>query len=148
MGIALSPGQFPILSGRSFRFTSYRELTRAELREIRKLAANECANYDREYGCLVLDGKCYMFYGAAYTNSALCKYFRNAVLPLRPELEALFSGEHHNPVMRKCAVCGAGFVPSGRGCFCSGKCRAESKRVQDRDSKRRQRRDKGVDVRK
>lgn len=33
-----------------------RELTREEKRAIRKLVFSLCANYDREYGCLPLDG--------------------------------------------------------------------------------------------
>lgn len=37
-----------------------RELTREEKRAIRKLVFSLCANYDREYGCLPLDGPCYM----------------------------------------------------------------------------------------
>ena len=36
-----------------------RELTREEKRAIRKLVFSLCANYDREYGCLPLDGPCY-----------------------------------------------------------------------------------------
>ena len=35
-----------------------RELTREEKSAIRKLVFSLCANYDREYGCLPLDGPC------------------------------------------------------------------------------------------
>jgi len=133
--------------------TSIRELTRGELRDIRRLAADMCANYDSEYGCLLLDGKCYMFYGVAYNNSALCKYFRKAVLPLEPKLEAIFDGGGNNgdspgstaiyDTPKKCAVCGKPFYPSGRGRYCSEVCRAKSKRAQDRDSLRKYRKNKG-----
>ena len=64
-----------------------RELTREERREIKKLVVSMCANYDRTYGCLPLDyGRCYMI-DKCWTG-ALCKYFREAVLPLNPALEA------------------------------------------------------------
>ena len=64
-----------------------RELTVPERRSIRKLVTGSCANYDRDYGCLPLDCECPML-GICYTNSAMCRYFREAVLPHGPELEA------------------------------------------------------------
>lgn len=63
-----------------------RELTREEKAAIRALVVKWCANYDRECGCLPLDGECYMF-GKCWTG-AYCRYFREAVLPLAPALEA------------------------------------------------------------
>ena len=59
-----------------------RELTREEKAAIRSLVAKWCANYDREYGCLPLDCECYML-GKCWTG-ALCRYFREAVLPSIP----------------------------------------------------------------
>ena len=85
---------------------NFRELTREELRDMKRLAADMCANYDREHGCLLLEGKCYMFYGVAFTCSALCKYYRRAVMPLNPQLLALFSGENIVEHIKRCAVCG------------------------------------------
>ena len=122
---------------------SFRELTRAELREMKQLAASMCANYDCDYGCLPLDGQCYIFYGVAYTNSSLCKYFKKAVLPLNPRLEAVFNSGGSDGAVKECAVCGAAFYPSGRSSFCSDLCRVKSKRIQDRNSKRRSRSKKG-----
>ena len=63
-----------------------RELTRQERAAIRALVVKWCANYDREYGCLPLDCPCYML-GKCWTG-AYCRYFREAVLPLDPALEA------------------------------------------------------------
>ena len=63
-----------------------RELTREEKRVIRALMTKWCANYDRECGCLPPDCECYML-GKCWTG-ALCRYFREAVLPLDPALEA------------------------------------------------------------
>ena len=57
-----------------------RELTGREKQRLKKLITSLCANYDKEYGCLPLDCECPMF-GICYTNSALCRYFRSAVLP-------------------------------------------------------------------
>ena len=68
-----------------------RELTREERAAIRSLVVKWCANYDREYGCLPLDCECYML-GKCYTG-ALCRYFREAVLPLDPRLEAALAAD-------------------------------------------------------
>ena len=64
-----------------------RELTSKEKRSIKRLIKRLCANYDSEYGCLPLDCDCPMF-GICYTNSAMCRYFRESVLPNDPELQA------------------------------------------------------------
>ncbi len=68
-----------------------RELTREEKRKIRALVTKWCANYDKEYGCLPLECECYMF-GKCWTG-AYCRYFREAVLPLDPALEAALMAE-------------------------------------------------------
>ena len=72
-----------------------RELTREEKRAIRALVTKWCANYDRECGCLPLDCECYML-GTCWTG-ALCRYFREAVLPLDPALEAALLTEGPRP---------------------------------------------------
>ena len=69
-----------------------RELTGREKQRLKKLITSLCANYDKEYGCLPLDCECPMF-GICYTNSALCRYFRSAVLPTDAKLQAVFSSE-------------------------------------------------------
>ena len=102
-----------------------RELTGREKSRIRKLVTNLCANYDKEYGCLPLDCDCYMF-GICYTNSALCRYFRNAVLPEDTELTALFN---HTPT-KVCAQCGKRFPAAGEETYCSQACAVEARRQQ------------------
>lgn len=102
-----------------------RELTGREKQKIRKLVTSHCANYDREYGCLPLDSSCYMF-GICYTNSGLCKYFREAVLLTASELQAVFQ---QKPV-RICKECGSGFPASGKRVYCSKGCAAEARRRQ------------------
>mgnify|MGYP003371579706 CR=1 FL=1 len=69
-----------------------RELTRDEKKKIRTLVTGMCANYDRESGlCLPLDCACYMLHKC--WTGAYCRYFREAVLPLDPELQAALTTE-------------------------------------------------------
>lgn len=138
MGIALSLGQFPIYIKERMGFTSIRELTRAELRDIRRLAAGMCANYDKDYGCLLLDGRCYMHYGVAYTNSGLCKYFRRAVLPLNPQLEAMFNGENIAEQIKRCEICGGELFAAGnRARYCKPCARRVHRRQKNESDRRR-----------
>ena len=81
-----------------------RELTREEKAAIRALVVKWCANYDRECGCLPLDCECYML-GKCWTG-AYCRYFREAVLPLDPALEAALLTEGPRPDFKVCPVCG------------------------------------------
>ena len=81
-----------------------RELTREEKSKIRALVVKWCANYDKEYGCLPLECECYMF-GKCWTG-AYCRYFREAVLPLDPALEAALLTEGPPPVFKPCPICG------------------------------------------
>jgi len=96
-----------------------RELTRKEKQTIRHMV-NMCANYDIEYGCLLLDGDCFMF-GKIFTNNILCKWFRNALLPTNPQLERLFTGRIA-PDMKPCALCKKQFKLNRRQIYCSKKC--------------------------
>ena len=75
-----------------------RELTREEKTAIRKLVTRLCANYDRDMGCLPLDGSCYML--EKCWTGALCRYFREAVLPNDPVLEASLAAEGPAPETR------------------------------------------------
>ena len=85
-----------------------RELTREEKRKIRALVVKWCANYNKEYGCLPLECECYMF-GKCWTG-AYCHYFREAVLPLDPALEAALLTEGPPPVFSP-APSAAGLSP-------------------------------------
>lgn len=114
-----------------------RELTREEKAAIRKLVISLCANYDREYGCLPLDCECYML-GKCYTG-ALCRYFREAVLPTDPVLEAALSAEGPPPDTKACPVCGAAFLPDGRTRYCSAACSHTARREQQRAYMRKKR---------
>lgn len=94
-----------------------RELDPTERRAIQKLIKAKCANYDWEYGCLLLDEDCPMMI-IGFTNSALCKYFRNVVLYYDPGLQVLFQD---GPV-RICKNCGSPFPASKNKLYCSLKC--------------------------
>ena len=97
-----------------------RELTREEKRKIRVLVTKWCANYDKEYGCLPLDCECYML-GKCWTG-ALCRYFREAVLPLDPALEAALLTEGPRPEFKLCPICGGPVPLDGRLAYCSESC--------------------------
>lgn len=106
-----------------------RELTSKERIAIRKLVKGMCANYSGEYGCLLLNDSCYML-GKWWTGGG-CRYFRRAVLPLDPVLEAaLINGKTIG--MRSCAVCGKAFPISGRKVYCSEVCARKALRKQKR----------------
>ena len=114
-----------------------RELTREEKAAIRKLVTKWCANFDRDYGCLPLDGECYML-GKCWTG-AYCRYFREAVLPLDPALEAALTREGPRPELRPCPVCGGPFLPDGRTRYCSPACAHTAMRRQQREYMRKKR---------
>lgn len=67
-----------------------------------------CANYD-DGNCLLLDeGEgCVCVQSISY--SLLCKYFRNAVLPADPALEAEILGTHPD----RCVSCGTPIIKRG-----------------------------------
>ena len=105
--------------------TVIRELTPKEKRSIQRLVKSYCANYDTEYGCLLLECRCPMF-DICYTNSAMCRYFREAVLPNDPELLASLEGQ----AVRSCQFCGKKFPTDGKRAYCSDQCAAAARRQQ------------------
>ena len=114
-----------------------RELTREEKAAIRKLVTRLCANYDRDMGCLPLDCPCYML--EKCWTGALCRYFREAVLPNDPLLEAFLAVEGPAPETRPCPVCGRVFLPNGRTRYCSPVCAMAALRQQKRNYMRKKR---------
>lgn len=114
-----------------------RELTREEKRKIRALVVKWCANYNKEYGCLPLECECYMF-GKCWTG-AYCRYFREAVLPLDPALEAALLTEGPRPDFKVCPVCGGPVPPDRRQAYCSAACAKKAHRRQQREYMRKKR---------
>ncbi len=122
--------------------TPQRELTRAERAAIRKLVLGLCANYDVSYKiCLPLDCPCYMLH--KWWTGALCRYFREAVLPTDPALEAALTGQAAVGGWKPCEVCGALFPPAGRQVYCSGSCREKGLRQKNALRQRRHRQNQG-----
>lgn len=114
-----------------------RELKREEKAAIRALVVKWCANYDKSWGCLPLDCECYML-GKCWTG-AYCRYFREAVLPLDPVLEAAISDDDSAPETRPCPMCGRPFLPDGRRRYCSGGCAHAARLKKQRDYMRKYR---------
>ena len=115
----------------------HRELTRQERSAIRGLVTRWCANHDREYGCLLLDGPCYML--GKYWTGGYCRYFRESVLPLDPGLMAVLIAKARIPALRVCPVCGQPVAPGGRRRYCSPACASAAHRNQQRHFMRRKR---------
>ncbi|MDR1538061.1 MAG: cysteine-rich VLP domain-containing protein [Clostridiales bacterium] len=113
-----------------------RELTRAERAAIKKLVVSMCANYNHEYGCLPLDCECYML--NKWWTDAYCKYFREAVLPLDPVIEAYLTGRAA-PKQDTCAACGKLFISDRQQAYCSPVCQSEGNRRRSRERMRKKR---------
>jgi len=113
-----------------------RELTHGERAEIRKLVKAECANYDRDNGCLPLDCDCVMLH-KCWTGGG-CRYFRNSVLPLDPILEDTLTGGGKVET-RPCAVCGEVFPVKMKKAYCSDACARKAQRRQQKEYMRKKR---------
>ena len=114
-----------------------RELTEKEVRGIRRLVVDRCANYHEDYGCLPLDCECVMF-GKAFCGNAMCKYFRESVLPNDPELSAALQ----NLAAKRCKHCGRPFPAKGRKMYCSEKCANTARKRQTLERVHKHRRKK------
>ncbi len=103
-------------------------------RRARRLV-HECCNYD-EGNCLLLDDGEPCVCVQSISFSLMCRWFRVAVLPLDGELAValLYRGSR-----KRCAVCGAVFVPkSNRGKYCPD-CAGRMKKIRAAERKRKQR---------
>lgn len=109
-------------------------LTPKQRQKANALIKRLCANYDNG-NCLVLDDgeACVCMQSISY--SLLCKYFRNAVLPAEPILEADILGTH----FEKCVSCGAPIIKKGnRKKYCD-RCAAIVYKKQQAEYARRKR---------
>lgn len=81
-----------------------------QYRKARKLS-NECCNFDNGR-CLILETICIQ----AISRTLLCKWFKEAVLPLDKELLAELL---HKQKAKQCVICGKSFLPaSNRAKYC------------------------------
>ena len=86
---------------------------------------------------VTLDCECYML-GKCWTG-ALCRYFREAVLPLDPALEAALLTEGPRPDFKICPICGGPVAPDRRQAYCSAACAKKAHRRQQREYMRKKR---------
>ena len=113
------------------------KLPRMDYRQHRRARrlVHECCNYD-EGNCLLLDDGEPCVCVQSISLSLMCRWFRVAVLPLDGELAAALL---HRGSRKRCAVCGAAFVPkSNRGKYCPG-CAGRMKKIKAAERKRKQR---------
>ena len=113
------------------------KLPRMDYRQHRRARrlVHECCNYDGG-NCLLLDDGEPCVCVQSISLSLMCRWFRVAVLPLDGELAAalLYRGSR-----KRCAVCGAAFVPkSNRGKYCPD-CAGRMKKIKAAERKRKQR---------
>ena len=114
--------------------TPYR-MTPAQRKRANSLIRRECCNCE-DSNCIALDdgNTCTCPQSISYT--VCCKWFRWAVLPLDKTLEAEI---FRDKGLKRCAVCGAAFVPrSNRGKYCPD-CAARVHRRQKTESERKRR---------
>jgi len=109
--------------------TELRELTRQERTSIKKLVSDMCANFDREYGCLLLGYDCYIL--SKWWTGGYCKYFQEAVLPLDSTLEASLLDDKAL-VQDTCSICNKPFIPKGRQSYCGDACASSARRKRQR----------------
>ena len=70
---------------------------------------------------------------------SFCRYFREAVLPLDPALEAALLTEGPRPDFKLCPVCGGAVAPDRRQAYCSEACALKAHRRQQREYMRKKR---------
>lgn len=101
----------------------------AQYRKMHKLL-HECCNYENGR-CLILGGVCAQ--GISYT--LLCRWFREAVLPLNKELATSLL---HKEALKSCVICGKEFRPnSNRAKYCPDCAALERRRKEAARQRRR-----------
>lgn len=110
-------------------------MSKEQRRQAVTLIKQECCNYYSGYCCL-MDMGC----PQVHSESLMCKWFRDAVLPLDKVLYAQIMGEEG---LKDCEVCGRPFrAISNRAKYCN-ECKAKIQRKQARARKQKER---GVNV--
>lgn len=109
-------------------------LTLKQRQRANALIKRLCANYDNG-NCLALDDGELCVCVQSISYSLLCKYFRKAVLPAEPLLEADILGTR----FEKCVSCGAPIIKKGnRKKYCE-KCAQRAYKAQQAEYARRRR---------
>lgn len=116
---------------------SLSRMTAAQRRRANALIRKTCCNYDGG-NCLLLDDGEECVCPQTLSYSVCCKWFRWAVLPQDKALEAEI---FRSASVKRCAECGAAFVPrSNRAKYCP-ECAARVHRRQKNASDRKRRRE-------
>ncbi|WP_302549860.1 cysteine-rich VLP domain-containing protein [uncultured Anaerotruncus sp.] len=111
-------------------------MTPAQRKRANALIRKTCCNYNGG-NCLLLDDGEECVCPQTISYSVCCKWFRWAVLPQDKALEA---GIFRSASVKRCAECGAAFVPrSNRAKYCP-ECAARVHRRQKNASDRKRRR--------
>ncbi len=107
------------------------EMTPSQQRQAAKMIQKYCCNCEKG-NCILLDDGDEHTCPQRISYTIGCRWFRNAVLPIFPELEAeIFK----DITLRRCVKCGVGFVPgSNRNKYCPA-CAVAVRRKQDRERK-------------
>ena len=99
---------------------------------VRRLV-HKCCNY-KDGNCLLLDDGEECVCVQSITSSLICKWFRAAVLPLDGELCAALL---HREDMKKCVLCGCGYLPkSNRAKYCPN-CAVVARRKKEAERQRK-----------
>lgn len=110
-------------------------MTEAQFRRAKKLIRKLCANCENG-NCLLLDDGEVCVCPQLISYTLLCRYFRAAVLPAD---KALYDEIMRTDSRKRCAECGAVFVPaSNRAQYCD-RCKAIVERQKTRERVQRHR---------
>lgn len=114
-------------------------LTPKQRQRANALIKRLCANYEGG-NCLALDDgePCVCVQSISY--SLLCKYFRNAVLPAEPMLEANILGTR----FERCVSCGAPILKKGNRKKYCGRCAVRAYKKQQAAYARRKRQSRKI----
>ena len=122
-------------------FTATRKLTKHEVKRIRSLTANLCANYEYNNRSCIPSGKECCMFSIRHVNEC-CAYFQKAVLPTEPALYEALSEESNaaDLCQKECKACGSMFFAAKNQAYCSHECRAKGDREMNRKRVARHRR--------
>lgn len=113
-------------------------MTAEQSRKANSLIKQSCANYDAALNnCIALDDGTAPGCPQMLTHSLLCKYFKNAVLPAEPGLDAQIRRPRE---VAKCSRCGAPIVKtSNRRKYCDDCAKTVHRKQQAQYAKSRRR---------
>ncbi len=111
-------------------------MSQSQLKQAVQLIKKNCCNY-KSGNCLLLEDEDECICPQRVSYSVCCRWFRNAVLPLDPELEAGIFADAANTPMKRCEKCDAVLSPgSNRKKYCPA-CAAAVRRQRDRERKQK-----------